>query len=85
MKVRHLLMRIGAMIGENAIAAVFQAQIARYLAHGAKEAAGLRVAGPRRGIPYADTGTLGDDQGMELWLRVDVMEGEAVGILVDLH
>jgi hypothetical protein len=59
----HLPMRIWAMIGEDAIAPVFQAQIARYPAQGAKETGGFRVACPRRNHPRSKREAFGNISG----------------------
>lgn len=83
-EMRHLLMRIGAMIGEDTVAACRNPLGAGDLADGADIANDLGRRCFLREIIERDIGAFRDHQNMHRRLGVDVMEGERVLVLEHL-
>ena len=79
----YFLIRIPAVIGEDAIAALGKTKLTRRMADRAHEAGDLRIRRVGREIVHRDIGALRDRQHMHRRLRVDVVEDEAVLVLID--
>ena len=84
MMVRHFLMAVGPGIRNQAIAGDGDADILGDLGDGAIEGDGLGLGGFFGEVLERDIGALRDHQHMHLGLGLDVVEGEDMGVLIDL-
>ena len=84
MEVGHLLVRVGAVVGKEAVTALNHAEVPGDGADGAEKTRNLRVRGVLGEIIHGHVGPFGNDQHMDGGLGIDVLEGEHGIVLVDL-
>src|SRR3989338_10525170 len=76
MKVENLLMGVGSVVGEKAVAGPDQAQLARRRRDRAEEAGDLGFARALSEIVHVDVSAFRDHQHVHRRLRPDVVKGE---------
>jgi hypothetical protein len=83
-EMRHLLVGVAAVVGEDAVAGGVGAELARRLADRAEEAGDLLRRRPGGEVVHRDVLALGDDEHVDRRERVDVAERQRVLALVHL-
>ena len=76
-------MGVDAVVGQEAVAAGVEPELAGDGADGTHQRRDLGVAGPGREIVEMNVGALGNHQHMDRRLGIDVVEGQDVLVLID--